>query len=302
MSQPAPSLRLTHHFHDRLEVHYGPVELFRYVYRPQTEARESPKPYLHPIRTLAGNEVTIYRPHDHVWHHGLAMTQAVLSGQNFWGGPSYVRDRGYAQLPNNGRIEHTAWTDLACESGRLQLEEELSWISYEGEPWLAEQRRLEVSDLDPQQGYWGLGFASTLRNVRREPLVFGSPTTQGRELAGYGGLFWRGPRSFLKGKILAGGGLHGPQVMGQAAPWLAYVGRHDGSAATSTVLFVDQPQSVRYPTKWFVRDDPYAAVSFAFCFDEELTLEPGATLSLSHRLIFADGEWSRERIEALLQA
>ena len=52
---------------DRLELHYGDVELFRYVYRPQMAPEESPKPYFHPMRTLAGNVVTIYRPYDHVW-------------------------------------------------------------------------------------------------------------------------------------------------------------------------------------------------------------------------------------------
>ena len=37
-------------------------------------------------------------------------------------------------------------------------------------------------------------------------------TTEGRPMAGYGSLVWRGPRSFLGGRILAGHGLEGPEL------------------------------------------------------------------------------------------
>ena len=298
----APSLRLTHVLDNYVAARCGEVALFRYVYRPVVAPVESPKPYFHPLRTLAGNTVTLYRPHDHVWHTGLAMTMAVLSGQNFWGGPSYVHGTGYVQLPNNGRIEHEAWHDMTCAGGRARLDEDLRWLSAAGQPWLAEQRTIEVDELDAAAGHWRLRFETRLRNVRAEPLIFSSPTVEGRPLAGYGGLFWRGPRSFLRGVVLAGGGLEGSEVMGRAAPWLAYVGRHDGSGDTSTVLFLDDPQNPRYPTKWFVRHDPYACASFAFTFDEAYRLDPGATLHLRYRIVLAGGAWPRERIEAYTRA
>jgi hypothetical protein len=120
-------------------------------------------------------------------------------------------------------------------------------------------------------------------------------------MAGYGGLFWRGPRSFLGGTILAGGGRSGPEVMGQAAPWLAYVGRHDGSGDYSTLLFLDGPQNPRYPVKWFVRNTPYACASFAFAFDEELTLPAGEQLTLAYRIVIADGAWTAEQADAYAQ-
>ncbi|MBV7700273.1 DUF6807 family protein [Streptomyces sp. TRM70350] len=37
-----------------LTVHGGPTELLRYVYRPDTPELESPRPYLHPLRTRSG--------------------------------------------------------------------------------------------------------------------------------------------------------------------------------------------------------------------------------------------------------
>jgi hypothetical protein len=265
------------------------------------------------VNTLGGNTVTIFRPHDHPWHHGIAMTCAHLSAmdsgsshrpaENFWGGATYVRDQGYVQLDNNGRIEHLAWDEMGCDGERITLGESLRWITHDGQAWLAERRNMAVHEVSTDESYWCLDFSTTLINIAAHPLLFGSPTTAGRPLAGYGGLFWRGPRSFLDGKILAAGGLQGPDVMGRPAPWLAFVGRHDamapaGDAPVSTLLFLDQPGNLRYPNKWFVRNDPYGCVSFAFTFDEEYALEPGEPLAMRYRIVIADGEWSRERIEA----
>src|SRR5581483_6272953 len=106
---------LIHTLHDAIELRYQDLTLFKYVYEPGTAAVESPKPYFHPLKTLAGNEVSLFRPYDHLWHTGLSMTASNLSGQNFWGGPSYVRDAGYVQLENNGRIQHDHWQEIACD-------------------------------------------------------------------------------------------------------------------------------------------------------------------------------------------
>src|SRR5262249_2784383 len=148
--------------------------------------------------------------------------------------------------------------------------------------------------------YWSLDLSFCLLNVAQHPLVFGSPTTEGRPDAGYGSLFWRGPRSFLYGKILAADGLEGSEIMGKASPWLAFSGRHDGNAEASTLLFLDLPSNPRYPTRWFVRNDPYACVSYSFMFDEEYSLQPGEKLTLDYRLVIGNGEWSRSQIEDYL--
>lgn len=288
---------LTHKLRDYVELQYQGQPLFRYVYEPETPIAESPKPYLHPIRTLAGNEVTLFRPYDHLWHKGVTMTSPHLSGQNFWGGPTYVRDEGYVRRDDNGRMEHRDWQELCSGDDVTRLVERLEWITRDGETWIDETRQILVDEIDPRGGYWSLDLRFRLRNVSRQPLVFSSPTVEGRPLAGYGGLFWRGPRSFLHGTILAAGGLEGPDVMGQAAPWLAFIGRHDGNEAQSTILFIDRPSNPRFPNKWFVRHEPYACVSCSFMFDEEYTLQPNEELSLTYRIVLADGAWSRAVIE-----
>lgn len=296
------TVSLVHRLNDWVDLSYRNQLLFRYVYAPKTEWVESPKPHFHPLRTLAGNEVTLFRPHDHVWHKGLAMTMAQLSGQNFWGGPTYVHGQGYVQLQNNGRIVHRAWSHVEQTDEGVDLAERLEWVTLSGETWIAEDRRIVVGEINPARGFWSLNLQFALRNTSGRLLTFGSPTTEGRPLAGYGSLFWRGPRSFLRGTILAAGDLEGPEVMGKAAPWLAFVGRHDGSGDITTLVFLDHPNNPRFPNKWFVRNDPYACVSFSFMFDDELPLPPGETLSLSYRIVLADGQWSRARIEDYAQS
>ncbi|MBA3635756.1 MAG: PmoA family protein, partial [Rubrobacteraceae bacterium] len=118
-------MRLAHAVGEAVELCEGRDLLFRYVYESGVDPEESPKPYFHPLRTLAGEEVTLFRPHDHPWHTGLAMTSAYLSGENFWGGPTFVRDEGYAWLENQGRIRHEAWNEMHGDGPFLS--ERLSW-------------------------------------------------------------------------------------------------------------------------------------------------------------------------------
>jgi hypothetical protein len=292
---------LIHTLHDTIELQYQGQTLFTYVYEPATPMLESPRPYFHPLKTLAGNTVSLFRPYDHRWHVGLSLTMANLSGENFWGGPTYTRAAGYVQLENNGRIQHSRWQELACDD-EVRCVEHLLWITQSGSTWLEEERRITVSEIRPEVGYWSLDLAFSLLNVSQQTLVFGSPTTEGRPAAGYGGLFWRGPRSFLHGRILGADGLEGPEMMGQASAWLAFSGWHDGTCDQSTVLFIDRPGNPRYPNKWFVRNDPYACVSCSWMFDEYYPLPAGQALQLAYRVVLGNGEWPRSRIEEYVAA
>jgi hypothetical protein len=280
----------------------GDTEIFTYRYRPALDAFECPAPYFHPLRTLSGGVVTVHRPYDHRWHKGLAMTASHLSGQNFWGGVSYVHgapNGGYVVLPNIGALEHRGFTAFAPD-GAAHLIERVDWISAEGEQWIEEAREISVLDVDAADGRWTLEFASALTNVREQALEFGSPTVFGRVSAGYSGFFWRGPRSFTGGRVLAGNGLEGPETMGERAPWLAYGGEFDEIDGQATLLFRAAPDTPGGEPFWFVRNDPFAAVNPSLAFFEGLRLPPRHTLARRYRVTIADGAWNRERIEAHL--
>ncbi|GGT44901.1 PmoA family protein [Nonomuraea spiralis] len=277
----------------------GDVQIARYVHQPDAPDAESPKPYLHPIRSLSGAPMSVYRPHDHRWHKGLQMTWAHLSGQNFWGGPTFSVERDYHWEDNLGHINHLAFTDVSSDGRRVVAEEDLHWVSARGEHWVTEQRRQVFHGVDSARGVWALDFTTTLHNVRGATLDFGSPTTHGRPMAGYAGYFWRGPRSWTGGTIIGAGGLGGEEMMGVEAPWLAVVGQHDAIDGGGTALAIAGHSSAPVPIKWFVRTEPFAVISPSPSFDEEISLADGDTLELAHRYVFIDRMCDRAELDEL---
>jgi hypothetical protein len=276
------------------------AELFRYVYEPPEVEWESPRPYLHPLRTLGGDLVSLYRPHDHVWHKGITWALPNVGPANFWGGGTYVRDRGYVDLPNTGRMRHDWFGAVdAVDDERGVIDEHLTWITRQGETWIDEHRGLAVA-VWPDADAWTLSFETTMRNISGAAIPIGSPTTEGRENAGYGGLFWRGPRSFTGGRVVTPGGEGGDEYMGRRAPWVAFVGTHDGTARTSSLLFADDPANPRSPTKWFVRSEPFACVCPAPFFDEVYRLENEASVSFRYDVVIVDGALDAAACESLV--
>jgi len=294
-------MQLHHHLGRSLTVRRGGDELLTYVYRPDTDPRESPKPLFHPVRTLGGSVVTGFRPHDHTWHQGIQMTCAELSGQNFWGGVTWVTGEGYRWLENFGRQEHEGQPTITPGDDAVTFDHALAWVTMAGEHWCEESRTWSAAVVSDTA--WSLDVQMAITNVREQTLAFGSPTTAGRPNAGYGGLFWRGPRDMgHAARVLLADGTDDPDAaMGARAEWLAYRATHDGTQAATTLVFADQPDSARYPCRWFVRTGQTPVASFAYMFDEVYPLEPGETLRLHHRIYFVDGHLDAEAVAALLQ-
>lgn len=271
------------------------AELARYVYRPDTVQMESPKPYIHPLRTRAGRLASLFRPHDHVWHKGISLALPNAGPHNFWGGPTYTRRAGwYEQLPNNGTQAHVERLDAPDGSYAHALE----WRAEGDESTVfTEVRRLTTTILDDDA--WSLRWETSLRNVSGETIVMGSPTTEGRENAGYGGVFWRGPRSFSGGDIVTANGIGDAEdLRGTRSAWMGLIGRHDGDNASSTVIMADLDDT----PKWFVRSNIFACLGPAPFFDEEVPVEDGGELSLRYDIIVADGAADPDRAAALVSA
>lgn len=295
-TEPArPGLALDHEVSRSLKVSHAGVELFRYVYEPWDPQLESPRPYFHPIRTLSGQLVSLYRPHDHVWHKGIAWSLPNVGTENFWGGPTYVRGHDYRQLDNDGSMRHVGFDRVDAGPQEVAVDERLHWITQGGEHWFTESRSFDVRVLD--ETAWVLGYRTTFTNVSGRSLPLGSPTTEGRPAAGYGGLFWRGPRSF------SGGTVHAPEVSGKddlngiRAPWLAFSGRHDGDGGASTLVFVESEENDHGDeahTQWFVRSDVYAVVSPSPFYSTVHDLPDGESLTFRYAVVVADGAHGRQ--------
>lgn len=287
----------------------GP-DLLRYVYRPAEAQFESPRPYVHPVRTLSGRLVTVFRPWDHVWHKGITMALPNVGRDNFWGGATYTRQTGgYADLKNNGSQDHERMVALAGDSDLAAFTHVLRWhrqhepgaAGTRGDAVFTEVRTLSATLL-PAHDAWALGWRSTLTNVSGAPIEMGSPTTEGRENAGYGGLFWRGPRSFTGGRLIASNGALGEDVRGTRGQWAGFCGRHDGIDGASSVVFVDQTPAQDLDTKWFVRAEPFACINPAPFFDRVRVIDAEETIDLRYTVVIADGSADGDRMADLAAA
>lgn len=266
-----------------------PVAIARYVYEPDPDPFECPKPYLHPMRSLAGDVVTGYRPHDHRWHKGLQMTATDVSGYNLWGGNTYVHGTGYVKLDNVGAMAVDGPVHVGTSGDRAEVSHALVWTAA-GESLAAERRCLVFHGLDTSAGVWLLDWSSDVRNVAGRPLEFGSPTTRGRPNAGYTGLMWRGPRSFTGGVVVTPqGAVEADDFRGKPAGWLAFIGDHDDVDRSSTLVFhdgTDAPNPV--PADWFVRTAEFATVNPSWAFHKPFTLEPGESFRRDYRVAIYD--------------
>ncbi|GAA2320470.1 PmoA family protein [Glycomyces scopariae] len=248
-----------------------------YVWRPHLPSLLSPRPYLHPVRTLAGTEVTEAMPPDHLHHLGASLAVPDVGGVNFWGGRTYVRGRGSVPLPNHGVQRHHRWearTDAV-------LAQELHWVGPDGEVVLRERRRIAARPVDDRA--WALDFRFALHSAKTGPLEFSSPGAKGRIGAGYGGFFWRARRGLRSVRVIGPGAEGAARLHGSRDRWVALSA---GGPDPWTLVFID---IAAQGDPWFVRGDDYVGVGASLAWSEGFTAAPGEGPRRRIVTVVADG-------------
>lgn len=263
-----------------------------YVDGAGLDATLAPRPFLHPVRTLAGTVVTDERPPDHRWHLGVSVAVQDVSGVNFWGGRTYVRDQGYTSRDDHGVISHGRWQERRPD-GFVQ---DLDWRGPDGRSRIHERRSVSAAPLPDVDGAWVLDFAFTLRNATDDELSLGSPATNGRPGAGYGGFFWRLPPAGSPVRVFTPAAEGEESVHGATADWLAASADHAG--APYTLVLAGADESTR-ADPWFVRVADYPGVGSSLAPVDALRLASGAAISRHLRVVVADGALSRDEVHAL---
>ncbi|SPF00666.1 PmoA family protein [Streptomyces sp. MA5143a] len=259
----------------------------RYHARPEVPARLSPRPYLHPVTTLSGTAVTELSPADHLHHLGVGVAVPDVEGHNFWGGRTYVRDRGPTELDNHGSQRHVAF-QLRDPDGFV---EELRWVA-SGTELLRERRTVAATELTDSA--WALDFTFSLTNTTGEPVSIGSPATNGRPGAAYGGFFWRARKEARPPHVFTADTEGEAGVHGTRADWLALAGD------AWTLVFAGATATTRRDP-WFVRADEYPGVGSSLAPTERLTVEPGGTAVRRVVTVVADGTLDRAEAAALVR-
>ncbi|WP_223777842.1 PmoA family protein [Streptomyces sp. 135] len=259
----------------------------RYVIRPDLERGMAPRPYLHPVTTLAGTPVTELAPDDHPHHLGAGVAVPDVAGRNFWGGRTFVRDQGPTELDNHGAQHHRGFK-LRDPDGFV---EDIDWTA-DGEVLLRERRTVAAVELTAAA--WALDFTFSLTNATGGELSIGSPATNGRPGAAYGGFFWRAPKAAAPPRVFT------PEAEGEEpahaarADWLALAG--DGW----TLVFAGATARTRRDP-WFVRAAEYPGVGSSLATGDRLPIAPRDTLVRRVVTVVADGTLDRDEAAALVR-
>ncbi|MFF9212108.1 MULTISPECIES: PmoA family protein [unclassified Streptomyces] len=257
----------------------------RYVTRPELPARLSPRPYLHPVTTLAGTTVTELTPADHAHHLGVGVAVPDVEGHNFWGGRTFVRDRGPTELDNHGAQRHTAFARRDPDG----FVEELRWVAA-GTELLRERRTVAATELTGSA--WALDFTFSLTNVTSGPLSLGSPATNGRPGTAYGGFFWRARKEAEPPRVFTADAEGEDAVHGRRAAWLALAG------SDWTLVFAGVTDATRRDP-WFVRAGEYPGVGSSLASAERLAVPAGDTVVRRIVTVVADGRLEPDQAAAL---
>lgn len=217
---------------DLLASHIGGV---RYHDGNDVDPQLSPRPYL-TATTASGVAATSVGTEDHRHHLGASVAIPDVDGTSFWGGRTFVRGEGSQMLANHGRQ-----MERSRAIGQGRVTEELVWVAPDGTPLLDERRTIVArAGVDGIDVLW-----STVLTAAHGAVSVGSPHTNGRDGAFYGGIFWR--TSLLNGRVRCASGDGADAAHGSLSPWLAVDG--PGVSLVATTSNHDMP--------WFVRADGY---------------------------------------------
>ncbi|MEV4106107.1 PmoA family protein [Nonomuraea sp. NPDC049695] len=256
-------------------------DVAQYVWEPDLPLSASPRPYLHPVRTLAGVTVTDAAPDSHPHQFGISVAAPDLDGRNFWGGRTFVAGHGPAWLDNHGTQRHRRW----LRRTNTALHHALDWTGPRETTLLREQRSITCRWVN--ETAWALGIRTRLTNATDRPLPWRTPAALGRVGAGYGGVFWRGPAVAGAAQVLSPVGSGVQSVHGRTAAWVAVT----GADRLWTVLFTSADENTARD-RWFVRARDYLGVCSSLAWDEPLVLEPGETVDRHVVAVVIDGDIS----------
>lgn len=277
-------MQLNHDLGTSLELRDPAQELprFRYVYGGK------PKPFFHPLCTPSGHCLSLFEPHDHVWHRGLWYTIKFVNGENFWEEREPYGTQVLALPPN---VTHGA-------DGAITVSSEESWERPEGKGAVFAEKRTFVYRPLADDSY-AIDFETCL-TAQADLLLDRTPfTTWG----GYGGLVFRGNRNWQQTRLLFSDGTTSDRPIGHPALWADLSGKIDGGLnLTGGIALFDHPENPRHPSPWYGATGAGHYINAAFLFHEPMNVAAGTTLYFRYRVLVHDGIWDGERLGAAYTA
>ena len=282
------------------------------------------KPVLWPVFSPGGNMITRCYPMinkegervDHRHHVGVWLNYGDVNGLDFWNNAEIMEEEKRHLF---GTIYHKSIEKTESGKGKATLVTTAEWKSPENVLMLKEQTTFqfiarenlriidrttqlhavidEVKFTDDKEGMFGIRVARELELPSETPVV----------LTNKNGVPGEVPKVDLEnvtGNYRNVDGIEGKEVWGTRGRWMKLWGKIKGE--TISVVIIDHPGNVGYPTYWHARDyglfaaNPLGQKIFSEG-DKELnfSLKKGESVTFKYRLVFADENLSDAQINQL---
>jgi hypothetical protein len=252
---------------------------------------DTPKPYLHPLRTADGKIVTrqfpmvqgiVGEPTDHPHHRGLWFTHGDVNGYDFWSNEADQKGAGKGK----GKVVLERVTKVTSGKKSGSITATFAWQNPKGETLLIETRTMTFYS-DPQNRQ--IDFDATLSP--QQEVTFGD-TKEGM----FAIRLTPGLEEEEGGKLVnAQNKQTEKNIWGKRSEWADDSGQIDGAAYGVAIL--DHPGNPRQPTYWHARAYGLFATNVFGLHDFEddksrdgsLTIRPGQPLRFRYRVIIHPG-------------
>ena len=257
------------------------------------------KPYLHPLRSASGKQVTRSFPmemvegerRDHPHHRGLWFAHGDVNGFDYW------TNEDSQKRAITGRIALKKVGDVKNGKKSGGFTAVFDWLDPAGKPILTESRRT-VFRAEPNLR--AIDFDITLTPAGSK-VTFGD-TKEGTFAMRLAAGLEEDPKGApavpkRTGRMVNAEGATGePAVWGKRSNWVDYYGEVDGEKLGVAIL--DHPGNPRYPTYWMSRAYGLFAVNVFGVREFErdkskdgsLTIQAGHTLRFRYRVIVHSGD------------
>jgi hypothetical protein len=240
------------------------------------------------FETQYPKSITDDSPPDHIWHRSLWYACGDLNGVDF-----------YLENGGEGRTVHQRFSDLFSGPVFGGFRQELSWIAPDCKLMLKDERRFMMYRRKGIERVFDIEATFTALD---ESATFGQTNENALPLIRVADLIdeWDGGQITLEGGIT--GGTDG---VGKRAKWADCSGpliRKPGKEPEWWgIAMLDHPANRNHPNAWFARSYGPLGTNLPF-FDGPLTLQPGESWRLRHRVIVHDAAADVSKLESHWQA
>lgn len=267
---------------------------FNTVYPPEGQDSSYQRSgFIHPVRTLKGEQLTRIQPADHYHHYGIwnPWTQTVFRGDtvDFWNLRKKEGTVRFARILDHEVEGRTA-------SYTVQHNHVVFGADGREETALEERQMVRLHVPDGQQSYYWIDIRMELECATVYPLRLLSYR--------YGGLGWRAVASWgpENSSVLTSEGNTRGDTDGSRARWCMVQGGL-GENGYGGMAILSHPDNFNHPEPLRIWDSEAnkgrenVFINFSPTKDRDWLLEPGYTYVLQYRLVVFDGMQDAQAME-----